>query len=66
MEAEAHKSTGSYGSGTLNRESRAQAPVLLSEGRFDDAVQKGIDHVYKLFPGKYDDAVLQMIDDLPR
>jgi RHS repeat-associated protein len=65
MEQVDHYQTASWGRSASAQAYRAQQQDLIEAGRFDDAIQMDIDNVTSLFPGKYDDAILQMIDTLP-
>jgi predicted ATP-grasp superfamily ATP-dependent carboligase len=38
---------------------------LVSQGRIDKALQNDINDVVSRFPGKYDDAINQLLDSLP-
>ena len=64
MERADHQLTASYGGGSASREYRAIQQQLIAQGRLDDAIMMDIDDVMTKFPGKYDDAILQMIDRL--
>ena len=65
MERADHKLTASYGRTGAAKAHQQRQKKLISEGRFDDAIQMDIDDVTSKFPGKYDEAILQMIDTLP-
>ena len=65
MERADHKLTASYGRTGAAKAHQQRQKKLISEGRFDDAIQMDIDDVASKFPGKYDEAILQMIDTLP-
>lgn len=59
-----HYRTASWGrSGDAQAYREAQSG-LISQGCFDDAVQMDIDDVTGKYPGKYDQAILEMIDYL--
>jgi hypothetical protein len=57
-----HYQTASWGRSASAKAYRAQQQLLVNQGRFDDAMQMDIDDVIGKFPGKYDDAILQMLD----
>lgn len=65
MDTREHYGTGSWGPGAAAERWRAIQKELVDNGRFDDAMQMDIDDVTSQFPGKYDAAILQMIDCLP-
>jgi RHS repeat-associated protein len=60
-----HYQTGSWGSSRAASAYRAAQRELIDAGKFDDAIQMDIDDVTSRFPGKYDNAILEMIDRLP-
>lgn len=64
MEIADHRDTRSWGNRIAAREYRAEQQRLIEEGCFDDAIQMDIDDVTGKFPGKYDQAILEMIDGL--
>jgi len=59
-----HYQTASWGRSTAAQEYRTAQQDLINQGCFDDAVQMDINDVTGKFPGKYDDAILGMIDYL--
>ena len=64
MERLDHYQTASWGRSNAAQAYRAEQKALVDAGRFDDAIQMDIDDVISKFPGKYDDAILEMIDRL--
>lgn len=56
-----HRLTASYGSSASAISFRAQEAALIAEGKFDEAMQLGIDDIRSLFGTKYDKAIAQMI-----
>ena len=64
METLDHRQTASWGRGQAQDAYRDAHRQLIKKGRFDDAVQMDIDDVRSKFDGKYDTAILQMIDSL--
>jgi hypothetical protein len=64
MERLDHYQTGSCGRSKSAQGYRAEQERLIGNGRFDDAIQMDIDDVTSKFPGKYDDAILGLIDRL--
>ena len=64
METADHKLTASWGRRAGSSDYRQQQSDLIGQGRSDDAIQMDIDDVTGQWPGKYDDAILQMIDSL--
>lgn len=56
-----HRLTASYGSSASAISFRAQEAALIAEGKFDEAMQMGIDDIRSLFGTKYDKAIAQMI-----
>ena len=56
-----HKKTASYGSSSAAKAFRAKEEQFIKAGRFDKAMQLGIDDIRKLFGSKYDEAIEQMI-----
>jgi hypothetical protein len=60
-----HRRTASHGTqGPAGEAYRARQGQLISEGRFDDAIQMDIDDIRSKFGTKYDEAILEMIDSL--
>ena len=64
MDRTDHMQTSSWGSSKAAGAYRAQQRALIEAGRLNDAIQMDIDNVTSLFPGKYDNAILEMIDSL--
>jgi hypothetical protein len=64
MDTKDHYDTASWGNTKDAQEYREIQRKLQEQGRLDDAIQMDIDDVTSKFPGKYDDHILQMIDDL--
>jgi hypothetical protein len=65
MDEADHVATSSWGRGDGPEAWRATQADLISQGRADEAMQMDIDDVVSRFPGKYNNAIGQMIDDLP-
>ena len=63
MEPVDHRRTASWGSSAAAQRYRQQQLDLINQGRFDDAIQLDIDDVQDKFPNKYDEAILEMIDE---
>lgn len=61
MLTEDHKLTASYGSSSSAQAFRAEESRLIAAGKFDAAMQMGIDDIRDLFGSKYDDAISEMI-----
>lgn len=64
MDKADHYQTGSWGRSNAAQSYRSEQKNLIDQGRFDDAIQMDIDDITSKFPGKYDDAILEMIDGL--
>jgi hypothetical protein len=64
MERLDHYQTASWGRSAAAQAYRATQKALIEQGRFDDAIQMDIEDVTGKFGGKYDSAMLQMIDSL--
>ncbi len=64
MEQADHWQTASWGRFATAQAYRAQQQALINAGNFDDAIQMDIDDVTSKFPGKYEEAILQMMDGL--
>jgi len=60
-----HVAASSWGRGPGPEAWRATQADLISQRRADEAMQMDIDDVVARFPGKYNNAIGQMIDDLP-
>jgi hypothetical protein len=64
MDKADHRKTASWGTSRGAKDYRAKQKALIDDGKMDDAIQMDIDDITSKFPGKYDDAILQMIDSL--
>jgi len=64
MDIPDHMKTASWGSGAAASQYRATQRTLIESGRFDDAIVMDIDDIRSQFGGKYDDAILELIDSL--
>jgi RHS repeat-associated protein len=65
MDAPDHRKTASWGREAYARKYRALQKRLIDQGRFDDAVLMDIEDIQAKFGDKYDEAILEMIDNLP-
>jgi RHS repeat-associated protein len=65
MEPSDHKKTGSYGRSKESQEFRGFEKELIDEVLWDDAIEYNIDDVQEKFGDKYNDAIEEMIDQLP-
>jgi len=65
VEPEDHQKTGSWGNSKDAQDYRGQEKDLIDQGRWDDAIEKGIDDLKDKFDDKYDGAIEDMIDSLP-
>lgn len=61
MLKEDHRMTASCGGSTAAKNFRAKEEALINAGKFDEAMQLGIDDVRSLFGSKYNRAIEQMI-----
>ncbi|MEQ4205797.1 DNRLRE domain-containing protein [Actinopolymorpha sp. B9G3] len=64
MDRPDHYQTASWGRSKAAQAYRAEQKALVDAGRFDDAIQMDIDDITSKFPGKYDQAILEMIEGL--
>ena len=62
MDIEDHYKTASWGRSREAKAYRERQRELIGSGRIDDAIQMDIDDVIGQWPGKYDEAILEMID----
>ena len=62
MTIEDHRLTASWGASKEAVEYRKLQKKLIDEGRFREAVQMDIDDITSKFPGKYDDAINEMME----
>lgn len=62
MDYEDHKQTASCGSSRDAKEYREAQRELIDQGKFRDALQMDIDDLHEKFGGKYDDAIMQMLE----
>ncbi|MBI1879533.1 MAG: hypothetical protein HYR94_15160, partial [Chloroflexi bacterium] len=65
MDTSDHRATASWGNSRSAQIYRAIQEGLIGQGSLDDAIQMDIDDVQSKFGGKYDEAILEMIDKLP-
>ncbi|AEX75640.1 transposase [Corynebacterium diphtheriae bv. gravis] len=63
MEKADHKLTQSWGRGTKSKKYQETQAQLVREGRIDEAFQGEYGYIKSMFPGKYDQALDEMIDD---
>ncbi|HWG24950.1 DUF6531 domain-containing protein [Actinospica sp.] len=66
MEYADHRDFISTGSSQDSKDWRAAQARLISQGRFDKAMKMDIDEIRDQFGTKYDDAIRQMVDDMPK
>lgn len=68
MEPSDHRKTASYGgrAGSPQQVYRDTQKELISQGKFDDAFLMDVDDIQSKFGSKYDNAILEAIDSLPR
>ncbi len=67
METEDHiYRTGSWGNRKSSKKFRAKQRKLVEQGRYDEALQMGIDDILEQNPGVYDEHNKQMLESLPR
>jgi RHS repeat-associated protein/uncharacterized protein (TIGR03000 family) len=65
MEIADHNQTASHGSQLLKgAKYRARQAALIAKGRFGEAIQMDIDDITKKFPGKYNEAIHEMLESL--
>ena len=64
MDKADHAKTASSRRSYAAQSYRREQKDLIDQGRFDDAIQMDIDDVTSKFPGRYDDAILEMIGGL--
>jgi hypothetical protein len=65
MRTEDHREVNSTGRSRAARQWLADQRGLVQSGRIDEAMQNDIDDVVSRFPGEYDNAIGEMIGDLP-
>lgn len=63
MEKADHKLTQSWGSGTKAKKYQEAQEQLVREGKIEEAFQGEYEYIKSVFPGKYDQALDEMIDD---
>ena len=61
MEKDDHRQTASCGSSRDAREYQAAQKDLIDNGKFREALQMDINDVTGKFPGKYDEAISEML-----
>jgi RHS repeat-associated protein len=68
MEPADHRRTASYGGGPDSPQQayRDIQQALLDQGRFDEAFLMDVEDIQSKFGSKYDDAIVQAIDALPK
>ena len=68
MDTADHRRTKSYGGGpnSKNQQYRNQKKELIDEGKFDDAFLMDVDDIRSKFGYKYDGAILEAIEALPK
>ncbi len=62
MDREDHRQTASCGNSREAQEYRAKQAQLISEGKFEEAMQMDIDDIHEKFGSKYDEAIEEMKD----
>lgn len=60
MDREDHRQTASCGNSREAQEYRAKQAQLISEGKFEEAMQMDIDDIHDKFGSKYDEAIEEM------
>jgi RHS repeat-associated protein len=65
MTTEDHAQVSSTGSSASARRWLSNQRELVDSGRIDEAMMNDIDDVVSRFPGKYNNAIAEMIDELP-
>ncbi len=50
----------------MGADHRSQQKALIDQGKFDDAFLMDVDDIQSKFGNKYDEAILQAIDAIPR
>jgi RHS repeat-associated protein len=66
METGDHQQTASWGNSNDAQAYRAQQQQLIDHGQFEGAIVVDINDIQSKFGNKYDHAILQMIDSLPK
>jgi len=66
MEYDDHRNFISTGSGRANQQWRATQANLISQGKFDEAMKMDIDEIRRVHGTKYDPAIKEMVDDMPK
>jgi hypothetical protein len=64
MEIADHMETPSWGSRASSIQYRLEQEALIKQGKLAEAIQRDIDFVTKKFPGKYDEAIREMLRTL--
>ena len=67
MSPEDHRKTASYGGrkGSGQQAYRDKQADLIKQGKFDDAFMMDVDDIQSKFGNKYDNAILEAMDELP-
>ncbi|PVZ69574.1 polymorphic toxin-type HINT domain-containing protein [Pelagibaculum spongiae] len=58
--------TGNWGNRASSKRFRAKQTVLVEQGKYDEALQMGIDDIQLRNPGKYDEHIRQMLESAPK
>lgn len=66
MEYRDHRDFISTGPGKANDLWRAEQANLIKQGKFDEAMKMDIDEIRRVHHTKYDAAIKQMVDDMPK
>lgn len=66
MEYDDHRNFISTGTGRLARQWRAAQGKLIAQGKFDEAMKMDIDEIRRVHGTKYDAAIKEMVDDMPK
>ena len=66
MEYDDHRNFISTGSGKASAKWRAKQAGLISQGKFDEAMKMDIDEIRRVHGTKYDAAIKEMVDDMPK
>lgn len=66
MDYDDHRDFISTGSSQDSKDWRAAQADLISQGKFDEAMKMDIDEIRAQFGTKYDAAIKQMVDDMPK
>ncbi|MCO4781469.1 MAG: hypothetical protein KC646_04040 [Candidatus Cloacimonetes bacterium] len=67
MDPRDHRKTASHSGGVGSEQAkyREKQKQLIEDNKFEEAFLMDVDDVTGKWPGKYDDAILEAIDELP-